>query len=301
MTKKSCFVALATTLLLACGPNTDQGHLEHDLGDRPPPVRPGDSTQPGDGHGDDGERVYSCEEPPTQSELVDLSQLPPCKPGGHCVAADEVEPHLQERLDECDDGTSFCVPDEIILYRGFYVPETCRFVNGIEGRCLSTVLPELGRDADTLPQSNCQPHERCSPCCDPFTGEESGACDVGCDIGPIEAQCGEPAFEACCGGLGHCAPPSLIKPEDREKLSGSECEGANLCVPDVLRDPDYNAPRCQGRMLFQAYEGVCLPGCLDLPMDILIGQGNCASASDECVPCTDPRTGDSTGAPGCPE
>ncbi|MBM66187.1 MAG: hypothetical protein CMH55_08145 [Myxococcales bacterium] len=300
MIRSHLVLASLSILTIACGQGSE-GQLHHDLGDRPAPVHPGELHGEGDGSSPNGEAPYSCEEPPQADELVDLSQLTPCKSGGHCIEAEDVEPDLQARLDRCEDGVSFCVPDEIILYRGFYIPETCRFVNGLEGRCLSTVLPEIGRTADTMPVSNCQPHERCSPCCDPFTGEASGACDVGCDIGPIEAQCGEPAFRACCGGRGHCAPPSLIKPEDREKLSGSGCAGENLCVPDVLRDPDYRAPRCQGRVLFRDYEGVCLPGCLDLPMDFLIGQGSCGNPNDECVPCTDPRTGEATGAPGCPE
>jgi hypothetical protein len=127
------------------------------------------------------------------------------------------------------------------------------------------------------------------------------ACRVGCDSGPQEDICGEPLFATCCNDQGHCIANELIPPDDQETLSATECSEGLLCVPDRFRDQPFEAEQCDGNLLLAGpYRGVCLPNCLDIPLDILIGRGSCSSRDDDCVPCQNPLTQQPTGAPGCP-
>ena len=141
----------------------------------------------GDDVHDQGEQeqasAFSCDNPPSEP-VVDPDAFEGCGVEAHCVPDALVEPHLQEKLASCEGG--FCVPDPMIASAGFFVPQTCTSINGMEGRCMSTVLPDVGALADSLPVDVCESHERCSPCCDPFTGLTSEVCDQGCDLGPAE-------------------------------------------------------------------------------------------------------------------
>ena len=267
-----------------------------------PPVDPADPEDPPEDPEDPPEDPAppeaSCENPP-EAPLVDVSIFKPCCDGAHCVPTNMVPGDLADELDPCPDGTSVCVPDPLIETMGFYTPPSCELPGGIEGRCLSTCLPSVAETMDLLPQSTCAANERCSPCCDPMTGEETGACDVGCDEGPAGA-CGPPEYTPCCGGEGHCIPEALIPPDDLDSLSGKECAKGSRCVPDKLQDPAFQPATCSTSIPFVniSYEGVCLPKCLDLPIDFSIVGGNCDS-SDQCVPCKDPWVGLPLGAPGC--
>ena len=170
-------------------------------------------------------------------------------------------------------------------------------MGGLEGRCTSICVPAVAEQAEFLPQDVCPANQLCSPCCDPFSGESTGACSTtDCDPGPAEA-CGEPAFPVCCAdGQGHCVAPDLV-PEDKVSYM-KECDGGNLCVPDAMQDLSYQGAPCVGFMWLggEYYQGVCLPQCLVLP-EFFIDENACP-AHHTCVPCTDPFGG-STGAPGC--
>jgi hypothetical protein len=241
--------------------------------------------------------AYSCENPPTEP-VVDPESFPACGVEAHCVPSAAVEEVLQDNLAECDGG--FCVPDPMIASAGFFVSELCTSLNGVEGRCMNTVLPEVGELADSLPIDVCAAHERCSPCCHPMTGLSSGTCDQGCDLGPEEGCTGESEYVSCCGGTGHCIGAELIP----DALEGSlaKCKGeaaGNLCVPDAMQSLDYEGESCQGNSLILGqYEGVCLPQCLKIFLKISFDKSPCA-AGHMCVPCADPLTGGTTDAPGC--
>ena len=207
---------------------------------------------------------------------------------------------LADVLDVCPDGKSVCVPDPFITSMGFFVPDSCELPGGIEGRCLSTCLPNVAEQMDLLPQATCKPNERCSPCCDPTTGVSTGACDVGCDVGFAGGECGLPEYEACCGGEGHCIPEALIPADKLKSLDKKGCGKGTRCVPDLLQDPNYQPPTCSTSIPFLdvSYDGVCLPKCLKVPLGFAMGKGNCG-AGDQCVPCNDPWVGLPLGAPGC--
>ena len=258
-----------------------------------------ESELPQDGQGErEAEAAgYSCENPPT-GDVVDPGAFQPCGEHAHCVPDALVEPHLQDKLATCDEG--FCVPDPMIASAGFFVPATCTSINGMEGRCMNIVLPDVGALAESLPVDICESYERCSPCCDPFTGLTSEVCDQGCDVGPVEECSGESEYISCCGGEGHCIGPELIP--DGLESSLAKCKGeakGNLCVPDAMQDPDYAGTPCQGNsLILGGYQGVCLPQCLKIFLEISFDKSPCGPGH-MCVPCDDPITGGTTDAPGC--
>ncbi|MBI2893397.1 MAG: hypothetical protein HYY06_07575 [Deltaproteobacteria bacterium] len=274
-------------------------------------------TDPGGG---DEPEPPTCDDPPTEP-VIDAAIFPPCCEGAHCVPADQVPEDQRGRLSECDEGAGACVPDVFIETLGVFTLPTCASIAGIEGRCMSTCLPDIGEQAEMLPEDTCAATERCVPCCDPFTGEDTGACSQSCDTGPAEA-CGEPAFETCCDDdSGHCIPTEMLPEEAKEGLrpcgesdgggddwggggggddwggAGGE-EAASYCVPDVMQDPDFAGAACQGNALMGEYAGVCLPLCLNIQMSFMLDTADCPDGYT-CAPCTNPLTGEPTGAPGC--
>jgi hypothetical protein len=63
----------------------------------------------------------------------------------------------------------------------------------------------------------------------------------------------------------------------------------------------FSPPACSATgFLIGAYRGVCLSDCLSFGIEgIVLGRGDCSS-NHTCAPCTNPLTGEPTGAPGCP-
>ncbi|MBI2895648.1 MAG: hypothetical protein HYY06_18975 [Deltaproteobacteria bacterium] len=252
---------------------------------------------------------YTCENPPTEP-VVDPALFGACCEGAHCVPNALVPADQAAMLASCDDDAGRCIPDELIETSGIYTAPTCSSIVGLEGRCMSTCIPDIQAQASLLPQSTCEATQRCVPCCDPFTGEETGACSIGCDAGPAAACTGVPAFPTCCDDdSGHCVPAELVPDDQEDNLD--ECESpegdddddddapAMLCIPDVMRDPAFAGVRCVGQQLFGGdYDGVCLPDCLDIPFDFTMDEADCVEGY-VCVPCTNPLTGEPSGAPGC--
>lgn len=246
---------------------------------------------------------WSCENPPTEP-VIDPAIFPSCCDGAHCVPDALVPADQAAQLGPCGeaDDAGLCVPDAAIASQGFFTAATCSSIAGSEGRCLSTCLPDVAAQAANLPQSTCAASERCAPCCDPFTGQDSGACSAGCDVGPATACTGVPAFPTCCDDdSGHCIPGEIVPDEQEENLA--ECEtadgSASFCVPDIMQDPAFAGAPCVGEPLFlDPYDGVCLPECLDIPLSFTMDQGECPDTF-LCVPCTNPLTGEPSGAPGC--
>ncbi|MEK6607128.1 MAG: hypothetical protein AABZ30_05640 [Myxococcota bacterium] len=251
---------------------------------------------------------YTCENPPPGA-VADPSAFEPCCEGASCVPGSLVPPEESAALSECDAGeeSGWCIPDLFIETGGIFTLPTCVSIGGLEGRCISMCLPDVGAQSETLPQATCAATERCAPCCDPLSGDETGLCSLACDVGP-EASCAEKAFDLCCDdSSGHCIPTELIPDDGEEGLRSSgdtwACPEATLCVPDVLQEPDFAGEPCTepGIFGFGAYMGVCLPSCLEFGIGgLLLGQADCP-AEWTCVPCNDPLTGDPTGAPGCAE
>jgi hypothetical protein len=247
------------------------------------------------------ESAYSCDNPPAEP-LVDPTMFPPCCDGARCVPTGLVPEDQHDSLDMCDDGASLCVPEPFIAWGDFYEPTACALGDGSPGRCMSTCLPAVAARIDQLPQANCADNERCSPCCDFYTGEPSGSCGFACDTWEEEDGTCDVVYETCCenNGGGHCIPTDNIPGDLLDSVEPLGCGQDNVCVPDEVTDPSIGIDTCTGSIPFlvESYEGVCLSKCLKLPMDILIWSGTCPKTHD-CVPCSDPLTGGPSGAPGC--
>ncbi len=257
--------------------------------------------EPGGGGGDVGPsdepaaEVDLCLDPPS---ILDVTTLPECCPGARCVPSGLVPPSQAGLLDTCgNDG--FCVPEKLVATGGFYAPPVCTSVGGAEGRCMSTCVPAVAEKANDLPQDICPAGELCTPCCDPFTGEATGACGAtSCDPGPAQQCNGVPLFPPCCPDLsGHCIAPSSVPADKHDNLE--TCDNGFLCVPDEMQDLSWKGKPCSGNMLFSGwYTGVCLPSCLKLPFEFGLDKSGCPGGY-VCAPCKDPLFGGSTGAPGC--
>lgn len=247
----------------------------------------------------------ACDDPATCNyeaacpAVIDPSTLVACGADAHCVdPALVTDPAQAARLGTCDDGVKLCVPDVFIATGGKFTPATCTSVNGNEGRCLSTVLPDVAAQASLLPRDTCAESERCTPCYDPITGTSTGACSLSCDLGPTQPA---KPFAPCCDGRARCVPTASIPDAQEDQLSDQECEdtpGEDLCVPnELLANGPF--PACTATsLILGSYTGVCLSDCLDFGIQgLALARGSCQSGF-ECAPCT--QNGEPTGAPGCP-
>jgi hypothetical protein len=91
----------------------------------------------------------------------------------------------------------------------------------------------------------------------------------------------------------------VVPADDQENMKMCDDEGFDdlLCVPNEFLDDAFRPQSCRGGQGDFAYDGVCLPDCLDLPLEFLLDATVCPN-SFVCVPCRD-ILGQPTGAPGC--
>ncbi len=217
-----------------------------------------------------------------------------CGALGVCLSAESVPRADQSRLSRqsCTLDTALCVPSEWAEDARF-IPQSCRSLGDLEGRCLPACLPEMAAQAARLPRSGCPDGSLCAPCFDPIDGRNTRACNIGSDPGPREPA---PHYARCCGELGRCMPRALLSELERAQLGAEGCtQPDTLCVPDAwARDPQFVPAQCTS---LAGSEGRCLPSCLPgitrtptpLPRD------TCAHGHT-CAPCFDPVRGSSTGA-----
>jgi hypothetical protein len=230
---------------------------------------------------------------PYAGKPMDVSRYPVCKGTGRCVkesVIDTVAPEAKSRLAPCDDG--LCVPEEILAAYGQYLPASCTSIAGIEGRCISTVLPEVETNEDILPKDTCRETERCIPCYS-ATGADTGACKtVKCDA----PKTPPPVFSECCkidGAMrGKCLPRKDIPGSIQSRLEAHECASADLCVPNENVDPRVKPATCTS---MASGKGICVSECVSVSTvgSILLTRGSCSEAQ-KCVPCSAAR-----GMPGC--
>jgi hypothetical protein len=210
----------------------------------------------------------------------------------------------QAMLATCSGG--YCAPDKSIAAGGQYLPKTCSAIAGAEGRCLNASLPPIAAQAAMLQKDVCDAGELCAPCFSPLDGKSTGACSsVSCDAPKQAAK----TFTGCCTEQGttraKCVPTSLVPQAEQANLdddNGTCQKGAELCVPNEMLQPGFKGPACNGSTLLGGdYTGVCLSDCLHFGFlqSLGISQGSCQDHF-ECAPCTNPLTGQPTGAPGCP-
>jgi hypothetical protein len=302
-----CGLALST----ACGvegppEDTDNGattpNQQGSGGSSEGETSPGEGGDPGHDTGDgagptEGDCPY---EGPAPIDVTTLDPCPQCSAGGaHCLPSGLVPAEFKNQLDACDPDR-ICVPDSFIETTGKFIPATCSSVGGVEGRCLNRCIPQVADQADLLPIDICADHEVCTPCFDPLTAEDTGACTLSCDPGPVD---GPQPLPKCCGGQGTCVPPSAAGAQ-ADKLGEDNCPqdgGALLCAPDVfVSDPNWSPPSCQTGLISSLFgseyaQGACLPECLPDVDNFLIGQDDCADGF-KCAPCLEPPFGQSSGA-----
>ena len=242
---------------------------------------------------------------------LDLTRYPPCcqKTGGqaHCAPKDLVPGDLVSLVEACALGQGsegVCVPDKLLARGGGFTPRKCKSIGDLEGRCTSICVPAVARDLAMLPQESCDQDERCAPCYDPRTGQDTGACQVGlCDQGPTE-----PArpFQNCgVGGAATdwCVPLSAVPENLRANFDDKGCletpctENNTLCVPRAIIEtyPNFNLPRCQvGGMVITLLgdkykDGRCVSRCMKKVSSVASMLAQVTCAPDElCAPCLDP-------------
>ena len=291
----------ATALVIGCngGADASLGYLGGDS----PAAAPASSTQ------------STCASAAPLEKLADPATLPSCSPtcgGAHCVPSDKVPASSRGSFKTCDTG--LCLPDALIVSGGAK-PPACKSLNGSDGVCLSTCVPQVDLNKGVLPVSTCAADERCAPCIDPNNQTSTGACDIGvqvscdadagasaADAAPVPVTCphtGAPVLDPttlpACGAAGsaaHCLPENNTDPAVRSKLA--TCAGG-YCVPDKLigsggrfipatcTSIGGNEGRCQSK---------ALPAVAS-QTDLL--QGTC-DASELCTPCASPVDGSDTGA-----
>jgi hypothetical protein len=244
----------------------------------------------------------SC--PYTGPPIVDVTKFPACGDGARCVPATLVPPESAAMLKAC--ATGLCAPEKSIAAGGQYLPKTCKAVAGAEGRCLNVNIPQIDSQKAQLTRDTCDTSELCAPCFNPIDGRETGACkSVSCDAAKQPAK----TFTACCNSQGasraKCVPTSIVPAAQAGNLDdddGTCQEGAELCVPNEMLQPNFKGPACNGSTLLTgSYTGVCLSDCLSFGFiqSLGISKGSCMSGF-KCAPCTNPLNGTATGAPGCP-
>jgi hypothetical protein len=192
-------------------------------------------------------------------------------------------------LADCD-SSSKCVPTFFVNRQNKFIPKSCRSLSGVEGRCISSCIPQVADQKDLLPKADCASTELCAPCYDPRTGEDTNACRQGCDE-PTEPP--PPKFAECCTGKGLCVPADLAGAQ-ASNLGKDSCTSPLLCAPKELTDPKFRPKSCSS---VGSAEGRCLSTCIPLvssQIDQLPTAG--CTADERCAPCFDPRDCKATGA-----
>ena len=216
---------------------------------------------------------------PQVDPILDVSSFAPedCGSNMLCVDASLVPADEGKMLKSCSKGK--CAPKKSVERGGNYVPKTCRSTGDAEGRCMNVSIPEIAAQASLLPAGDgCDADERCAPCFDPRTGDDTGAChSAPCDA-PKEPK---KTFASCCGSRGKCVPASAVG-DGASFLEADSCTGDTpLCAPNEL--VGVTPPKKCGIAL-GLFQGICVSSCTVGQLLGSLAQGDCA-AGDMCAPC----------------
>jgi hypothetical protein len=229
--------------------------------------------------------ILTC--PWTGPSVYNPSAFAACSPSCHCLPTEIVPSEAQSLLAACPGG--FCVPDPIIVTGGNFDPPSCVAFAGTTaaGRCLSICLPDIAAQP-SLEQSSCGVGNRCAPCADPFTGDDTAACgSVGCD-----QPAPTPAFEfpGCCSALGVCVPSSQLSAAQLADSEQRDCPGGAANYRCFARDqfPQTGETPSACHVEFSiippnTWDSVCVPNCVLGDIAAVLPQGNCP-ADWSCPP-----------------
>jgi hypothetical protein len=255
---------------------------------------------------------------PGAMPMVPSTQVASCSSmtctGAHCLPMDQIPMGTDTTtLAKCPDG-SFCTPDDYIATQGKFLVKTCTSLEGAEGRCISTCVPQVSKQIDQLPKDVCMDSERCAPCYNPIDGSDTHACNQGCDMiknttPVLFAKCGIAMSDTTMTPKGLCVPKSLV-PMDLQGIPQDTCAADHLCAPtEKVKDLNYNFPMCMpgglsalGLMKNMAGQaGGCVPPYLVGSMSTLLVADVC-TGGDLCAPCTNPLSTPTANAPtgACP-
>lgn len=257
---------------------------------------------------------------------VNIDELESCcdEDAAHCISSEGIPDELDPLLGRCGaDEMGVCLPDSFLTANAGYEIPPCASLGDLPGVCLSVCLAGVAENRDILPQDVCNANERCIPCINPIDGQDLGIC------GPIECSLlneadtpmsageeyvggstgeemagmpgsGPLGAQPCCDMRGSCLSPNIVPEEALEVLGECDTSGGEqlMCVPNVMIDLSWTPEPCMGYIaIFNPYNGVCLPECLEIPLEWTFDERPCPE-NFVCAPCRDP-TGTPTGAPGC--
>ncbi len=237
--------------------------------------------------------------------------------GAHCVPMAQIPAGTDvTTLAKCPDGSSYCTPDDYIATQGQFQVKKCTSLEGAEGRCISTCIPQVAKQIDQLPKDVCMDSERCAPCFNPIDGSDTHACTQGCDkqttMPPVLfAKCGIYAMDTSKTPRGLCVPKSLV-PMNLQGIPQDTCKTDELCAPtEKVKDLNYNFPMCMPTGLAAALglmanmagqKGGCVPAYLAGTNASVLTMDECTGMGDLCAPCTNPLSTPTANAPtgACP-
>jgi len=249
-----------------------------------------------------------------QDVSVPACSLPTCQHAA-CITGAQVQQYApsitQDTLNlmaYCPGTQSYCTPGDYIATGGHFLFKKCTSLLGLEGRCVSTCIPQIYNQANYLPQADCAPSELCAPCFDPRLPagqDETDACKQSCDPGP-DPSAPKTKFESCGGGAGMCVPGNLVPSEYQYVVPKDTCtQDGYVCAPtEKAKDIHYNFPSCtpsnattaSGAPGPNGEKGGCVPKYLITDYNVpgvpaipdgFVVQDSCA-AGELCAPCNNP-------------
>jgi hypothetical protein len=236
------------------------------------------------------------------TKINDAKAYPACTTctGGRCVPKSLVATSgLASFLTACD-ADNVCVSDNVVEQGENLKLAKCTSIAGGEGRCVSTCIGVVASLAPYLPTTGCATNERCAPCFNPASGQETGLCGLGCDD---KAMAPAVKFPTCCVSDGLCAPKSALPQELASALGKESCANADdVCVPaKPIATPGAKFSCCTipppaPNPSAPPTAGACVSACVigAGPIGDQIPQGSCGT-SEKCVPCANPVNGTKTG------
>ncbi|MFO0738312.1 MAG: hypothetical protein U0270_20635 [Labilithrix sp.] len=218
---------------------------------------------------------------PLEEPILDAENLPPldCTPNMACVDKGLVGEQAA-KLRPCSKGV--CAPLKAILRAGNFIPKTCKAIGGAEGRCANVGIPAINEQKAILPRDICDADERCAPCFDPRTAEDTGVCH--------QSTCDQPKekpkmFATCCGEGGRCVPKAAVGDAATNGTLGPDtCTGDTpICAPNPLVKVSPARP-----CTLLGNKGICVSDCTILGLKSRFAEMITRDCPDGelCAPCS---------------